>query len=96
MGFHIHLPYSAEILSGLSLHGYYAHCLNYCEFTAATALLCPENNVSLYSSPIYGCYNLSVLSSAILSKPRVKEYYIYGPVRNEHSPASYASPLDQL
>lgn len=55
VGFHIHLPYSAGILSGLSLHGYYAHCLNYCEFIDATALLRPESNVSLQSSTIYGC-----------------------------------------
>lgn len=90
-------PHHAGILCDLSLHNFCAWCLNYCEFSCTTVLLCTENTVYLQSSTS-ASNNLSTTpSSTKISEPWEEEvWYWLSPLRAENPKYSCSLHFGQL
>lgn len=62
----------AEILSSLTgLQRSYPHCLGYCAFIYATALLFQEKKISLESSTAFCAHSLSAFSSTMIPESMI-------------------------
>ena len=70
--------------------------VNHGEFTRTSALICPEDIVSLQSPTAYSFHTLSTTISGRISSLKRDGYGMYAPFRTEDSVVSHFLYLDQL
>lgn len=76
---HSRFPFHTAISSGLSLCGSWTYCHNCYDFIWATALLGPENTVTMQSSATSGSSNMAVPWSATIHEPCKERIWYKGP-----------------